>query len=146
MKTDRPPFGNPDVRRAVMRMVDRAELVKVAFEGQGEVGNDVFGEGYQYYADLPQHEYDPDEAGRLLRRDRGARAEFRSVHRSGRLRVRRSRPAVRRAGRRMRSPGRTWCWVPRTATTPMPCGQDNCSVPHWHGHCWPVRGCCCATK
>lgn len=68
MKTDRPPFDNPDVRRAVMRMVDRAELVKVAFEGQGEVGNDVFGKGYQYYADLPPHEYDPDEAGRLLRR------------------------------------------------------------------------------
>jgi peptide/nickel transport system substrate-binding protein len=68
MKTDRPPFDHPDVRRAVMRMVDRPELVKVAFEGQGEVGNDVFGKGYQYYADLPQHEYDPDEAGRLLRR------------------------------------------------------------------------------
>ncbi|MBB5918501.1 peptide/nickel transport system substrate-binding protein [Nocardia transvalensis] len=68
MKTDRPPFDNPDVRRAVMRMVDRAELVKVALEGQGDVGNDVFGKGYQYYADLPQHDYNPDEAGRLLRK------------------------------------------------------------------------------
>ncbi|MFI5717282.1 ABC transporter substrate-binding protein [Nocardia sp. NPDC051750] len=68
MKTDRPPFDNPDVRRAVMRMVDRAELLKVALQGQGEISNDVFGKGYQYYADLPQHEYDPDEVGRLLRR------------------------------------------------------------------------------
>lgn len=68
MKTDRPPFDNPDVRRAVMRMVDRAELVKVALEGQAEISNDVFGKGYQYYTDLPQHEYDPDEVGRLLRR------------------------------------------------------------------------------
>ncbi|MGW5388000.1 ABC transporter substrate-binding protein [Nocardia sp. NPDC003963] len=68
MKTDRPPFDHPDVRRAVMRMVDRAELVKVALEGQAEVSDDVFGKGFQYYADLPQHEYDPDEVGRLLRR------------------------------------------------------------------------------
>lgn len=68
MKTDRPPFDNPDVRRAVMRMVDRSELLKVALEGQGEIANDVFGKGYQYYADLPQHDYDPDEVGRLLRR------------------------------------------------------------------------------
>jgi len=66
MKTDRPPFDNPAVRRAVMRMVDRAELVKVALEGQADVSNDVFGKGYQYYADLPQHEYDPDEVRRLL--------------------------------------------------------------------------------
>ncbi|MFD6450288.1 ABC transporter substrate-binding protein, partial [Nocardia sp. NPDC060220] len=68
MKTDRAPFDNPDVRRAVMRMLDRDELVKVALEGNGEVGNDVFGKGFQYYADLPQHTYDPDEVGRLLRR------------------------------------------------------------------------------
>lgn len=67
MKTDRPPFDNPAVRRAVMHMTDRAELVRVALEGQGQVGNDVFGKGYRYYADLPQHEYDPDEVGRLLR-------------------------------------------------------------------------------
>ena len=67
MKTDRPPFDDPAVRRAVMHMVDRAELVKVALEGQGEVGNDVFGKGCQYYAELPQHEYDPDLVGRLLR-------------------------------------------------------------------------------
>ncbi|WP_024801395.1 ABC transporter substrate-binding protein [Nocardia sp. BMG51109] len=68
MKTDRPPFDNPDVRRAVMRMMDRAELVKVGLAGEGEVSNDVFGKGYQYYADLPQHGYDPDEVGRLLSR------------------------------------------------------------------------------
>ncbi|MGW4632058.1 ABC transporter substrate-binding protein [Nocardia sp. NPDC004415] len=68
MKTDRAPFDNPDVRRAVMRMLDRDELVTVALEGQGEVSNDVFGKGFQHYADLPQHTYDPDEVGRLLRR------------------------------------------------------------------------------
>lgn len=67
MKTDRPPFDNPDVRRAMMRLVDREALVRVALEDNGEVSNDVFGKGFQYYADdLPQHTYDPDEAGRLL--------------------------------------------------------------------------------
>ncbi|MYW90001.1 ABC transporter substrate-binding protein [Amycolatopsis rubida] len=67
MKTDRPPFDNPDVRRAMMRMVDREELVKVALQGEGEVANDVFGKGFEYYADLPPHTYDPDEAKALLR-------------------------------------------------------------------------------
>lgn len=69
MKTHRPPFDNPDVRRAMMRLVDRDELVKVALEGSGEVSDDIFGRGYHYYADdLPPHEHDPDEAGRLLRK------------------------------------------------------------------------------
>jgi peptide/nickel transport system substrate-binding protein len=69
MKTDRPPFDNPDVRRALMRMADRDELVKVAMEGQADVANDAFGKGFQYYAgDLPQHRFDPDEAKFLLRK------------------------------------------------------------------------------
>jgi peptide/nickel transport system substrate-binding protein len=69
MKCDRPPFDDPDVRRAMMRLVDRDELVKVALEGDGEVADDVFGRGYRYYADdLPTHTYDPDEAARLLER------------------------------------------------------------------------------
>ena len=69
MKTDRTPFDNPDVRRAMMRMVDRAELVKVALEGSGEVSDDIFGRGYQYYADdLPPHQHDPDEARAVLRK------------------------------------------------------------------------------
>jgi peptide/nickel transport system substrate-binding protein len=69
MKTDRPPFDNPDVRRAFKRMADRDELVKVALEGQADVANDLYGKGFQYYAsDLPQHRFDPDEAKFLLRK------------------------------------------------------------------------------
>ncbi|MBB4684117.1 ABC transporter substrate-binding protein [Amycolatopsis jiangsuensis] len=68
MKTDRPPFDNADVRRALMRMVDREELVKVALQGDGEISNDVFGKGFQYYAELPQHTFDPDAAKALLRK------------------------------------------------------------------------------
>lgn len=60
MKTASGPFADPAVRRAMRTMIDREELVKVALEGQGEVGNDLFGPGYQYYAsDLPQYTYDP---------------------------------------------------------------------------------------
>lgn len=69
MKSDRPPFDNVDVRRALMRMVDREELVKVALQGQADVANDVFGKGFEYYADdLPQHTHDPDKARFLLRK------------------------------------------------------------------------------
>ncbi|GAA3525036.1 ABC transporter substrate-binding protein [Amycolatopsis ultiminotia] len=69
MKTDRPPFDNADVRRALMRMVDRQELVTVALQGDGQISNDVFGKGFQYHADdLPQHTFDPDAAKALLRK------------------------------------------------------------------------------
>ncbi|MGV0743764.1 ABC transporter substrate-binding protein [Mycolicibacterium sp. XJ870] len=69
MKTDRAPFNNPDVRRAMMRMIDREQLVTVALEGVGEVSDDIFGRGYRYYADdLEPHRHDPDLARELLRR------------------------------------------------------------------------------
>lgn len=69
MKTDRPPFDNVDVRRAMMHLVDREQLVSVALEGVGEVSDDIFGRGYRYYADnLEPHQHDPDRARDLLNR------------------------------------------------------------------------------
>ncbi|MFH9613731.1 ABC transporter substrate-binding protein [Streptomyces pratensis] len=68
MKTDRPPFDDPRVREAFFLIADRQELVDGALSGAGEKGNDLFGKGYEYYADeLPQREQDIDRARRLLR-------------------------------------------------------------------------------
>ncbi|MEU4191425.1 ABC transporter substrate-binding protein [Kribbella sp. NPDC026611] len=67
MKVDQPPFDNPDVRLAFKLLADRQRLVDVVLAGKGEVGNDLFGKGYQYYpADLPQRERDVDQAKALL--------------------------------------------------------------------------------
>lgn len=69
MKTDRPPFDDPRVREAFFLLADREELVKGALSGAGETGNDLFGKGYEYYADeLPQREQDIDRARHLLRK------------------------------------------------------------------------------
>ncbi|MFF5897013.1 ABC transporter substrate-binding protein [Streptomyces argenteolus] len=69
MKTDRPPFDDPRVREAFFHIADRAELVDGALSGAGETGNDLFGKGYEYYADdLPQREQDLDRARHLLKR------------------------------------------------------------------------------
>lgn len=69
MKTDRPPFDDERVRQAFFLIADRAELVAGALSGAGEVGNDLFGKGYEYYADgLPQREQDLDKARALLKR------------------------------------------------------------------------------
>lgn len=68
MKVDRPPFDDVRVREAFFLIADRQELVRGALSGTGEIGNDLFGKGYQYYADgIPQREQDLARARRLLR-------------------------------------------------------------------------------
>ncbi|MFD9207246.1 ABC transporter substrate-binding protein [Streptomyces sioyaensis] len=68
MKTDRPPFDDRRVREAFFLLADRKELVQGALSGAGEIGNDLFGKGYQFYADdLPQRTPDLDRARHLLK-------------------------------------------------------------------------------
>ncbi|WP_328972596.1 ABC transporter substrate-binding protein [Streptomyces sp. NBC_00239] len=68
MKTDRPPFDDPRVRQAFFLIADRKELVDGALSGAGEIGNDLYGKGYQYYpAGLPQRTQDLDKARALLK-------------------------------------------------------------------------------
>ncbi|MFD7863663.1 ABC transporter substrate-binding protein [Streptomyces sp. NPDC059783] len=68
MKTDRPPFDDPRVRQAFFHIADREELVDGALSGAGEIGNDLFGKGYQYYASgLPQRTQDLGRARALLK-------------------------------------------------------------------------------
>ncbi len=68
MKTDRAPFDDKRVREAFFLIADRKELVDGALSGAGEIGNDLFGKGYEYYADsLPQREQDLDKAKSLLK-------------------------------------------------------------------------------
>ncbi len=50
-------------------MADRQRLVDVVLAGRGEVGNDLFGKGYQYYpADLPARERDVEQARSLFKK------------------------------------------------------------------------------
>ncbi|MFD3530251.1 ABC transporter substrate-binding protein [Streptomyces sp. NPDC058664] len=68
MKTDRPPFDDKRVRQAFFLIADRRELVDGALSGAGEIGNDLFGKGYQYYASgLPQRTQDLAKARALLK-------------------------------------------------------------------------------
>ncbi|MFE7562836.1 ABC transporter substrate-binding protein [Kitasatospora sp. NPDC057500] len=68
MKTDRPPFDDKRVRQAFFLIADRKELVDGALSGAGEIGNDLFGKGFQYYpASLPQRTRDLERARALLR-------------------------------------------------------------------------------
>lgn len=68
MKVDRPPFDRLEARQAMFALVDREEMVRTLLAGSGTVGNDLYGKGYQYYADaIPQRTYDPDRARFLLR-------------------------------------------------------------------------------
>ncbi|NUS64646.1 MAG: ABC transporter substrate-binding protein [Saccharothrix sp.] len=69
MKLDRPPFDNRDLREAMFLLADRPQLVESVLAGSGQVGNDLFGKGYQHYADdIPQRTRDLDRAKFLIRR------------------------------------------------------------------------------
>ncbi|MFV2008245.1 MULTISPECIES: ABC transporter substrate-binding protein [unclassified Micromonospora] len=69
MKLDRPPFDNRDLREAMFLLTDRQQLVETVLSGSGQIGNDLFGKGYQYYADdIPQREPDLDRARTLIDR------------------------------------------------------------------------------
>ncbi|MFI8950111.1 ABC transporter substrate-binding protein [Streptomyces sp. NPDC053750] len=68
MKTDRAPFDDKRVREAFFLIADRQELIDGALSGAGQIGNDLFGKGYEYYADgLPQRAQDLDRARALLK-------------------------------------------------------------------------------
>ncbi|WP_263171776.1 ABC transporter substrate-binding protein [Streptomyces sp. SCSIO ZS0520] len=69
LKTDRPPFDDPDAAMALKLLADRERLVEVVLGGRGGLGNDMYGKGFTYYPQgVPQRERDVDEARRLLRR------------------------------------------------------------------------------
>ncbi|MDI2031997.1 ABC transporter substrate-binding protein [Saccharopolyspora sp. TS4A08] len=68
MKVDRPPFDRPELRQAMFHLVDREELVRSVLQGSGQVSNDVYGQGYRYYAEFPQRRQDLDRARDLVRR------------------------------------------------------------------------------
>ena len=69
MRVDSAPFSNVDVRQAFRLLVNREEMITQALGGHGDVGNDLFGRFDPAYAkDLPQRQYDPDQARSLLKR------------------------------------------------------------------------------
>lgn len=62
------PFDDPRVRPAFRLAADRKKIIDTALSGFGEIGNDIVGKGLPgYNANLPQREYDPDQARSLLR-------------------------------------------------------------------------------
>jgi peptide/nickel transport system substrate-binding protein len=67
MAVDQAPFSDPRVRQAFRLLADREQLVNVALNGFGTVGNDLYGKGLQFYDDsLPQRTLDVDKAKALL--------------------------------------------------------------------------------
>ncbi len=66
MNTAVAPYSNPKVRQALKLATDRSAMNAVAYGGQGNLGNDMFGyfdPGYPQ--DVPQREFEPDKAAAL---------------------------------------------------------------------------------
>ncbi len=68
MRVDTKPFDDVRVRQAMRLIADRDALVAIAQQGLGEVNNDLFGKGLEFYNDtLPQRAQDIDQAKSLLK-------------------------------------------------------------------------------
>ena len=69
MLTNTPPFDNVKVRQALRLAVDREALLKTVLGGHGDLGNDLpIGRNQEFYnTELPQRQYDPDQAAFLLK-------------------------------------------------------------------------------
>ena len=63
------PFDNVKIRQALRLAVDREALLNTVLGGHGQVGNDLpIGPNQEFYnTELPQREYDPDQAAFLLK-------------------------------------------------------------------------------
>lgn len=70
MRCDTDPFTDHDVRLAMKYAIDRPALVQTILQGFGRVGNDhPIGPSNRFYAaDLPQREYDPEQARSHLKK------------------------------------------------------------------------------
>jgi peptide/nickel transport system substrate-binding protein len=68
MAVDTPPFTDVRVRQAFRLIAGRPQLVAIAQDGFGTVGNDLFGKGFPYYdSSLPQRGQDIEKAKSLLK-------------------------------------------------------------------------------
>ncbi|WP_069811339.1 ABC transporter substrate-binding protein [Streptomyces sp. TP-A0874] len=69
LKTDRPPFDDPDAAMALKLLADRERLLEVVLGDRALIGNDLYGKGFQYYPEgIEQRQRDVPEARALLRR------------------------------------------------------------------------------
>jgi peptide/nickel transport system substrate-binding protein len=68
VQIDAPLFKDNRVRQALKMSVDRPQMIKIAQNGFGKIGNDVNGAGFpSYNTRLAQHHYDPEKAKSLLK-------------------------------------------------------------------------------
>lgn len=70
MHCDTAPFDNPDVRNALKLAMDRDDIIEKITFGAATKGNDFHHSPAQPYwpEDIPQREYDPDQAKSLLKK------------------------------------------------------------------------------
>jgi peptide/nickel transport system substrate-binding protein len=68
MQIDQPPFDKPEVRTALKLLVDRERILKLVYNGFGQLGNDQpIAPVYPFYcADIPQRQRDVAKAKELL--------------------------------------------------------------------------------
>lgn len=67
MNTQKEPFTDPEVMKALRLAVDRQAIIDQVYNGYAKLGNDYFSPFDPLYDhDLPQREYAPDEAKSIL--------------------------------------------------------------------------------
>ena len=69
MRVDTAPFNDVRVRQALRLCVDREQMLKLVFGGNGRIGNDIFSPlSVDYDTSIPQRVQDIDQAKSLLKK------------------------------------------------------------------------------
>lgn len=68
MRVDKPPFNDPNVRLALKLLIDRQQMLNVALNGHGMIGNDVFSPWDPGFDKSLVRHRDVDRAKHLLRK------------------------------------------------------------------------------
>jgi peptide/nickel transport system substrate-binding protein/oligopeptide transport system substrate-binding protein len=69
LNCSKPPFNNPDVRKAINYVIDREKILNTIYEGRGRLAKGPVPDVIRTWESKLQYEYNPAKAGEFIKRE-----------------------------------------------------------------------------